>query len=1238
MPYGEDPRKKAYEDLSQILGGKLQDDIDATQESLEELNKTFKEGTDLSDEQVRKYVGLVDKLDKLTDSYEGLKKGVKENNTEANQFLQRIDFLANRITSSTRGFKDAALQIASYNQQFVNSAQKMRDFQGRTDAQVRSLDGLRKSLKLTNAEFADMVTNVASLSPAAAIDGLDKIADRLIAVRGHVQGLADFKELLSAEGSSPGLLNSVSQAQQGDQGGLRARLTSGGITADQRISAVVAASKPGSIGESTGVEAQAAEVRQTVESINNALPSLFSDVSGKLEGVSAGVGILSTMTSQVVSFVDLSRTATENIEKLLNGNTDSKLSNIITELQKSYGAQKDIAAAVRTSGGGGNRLDLDDDMRSLGGSGSKKSRSKKVSPRTGRFSSIMFRGRNLAGRLAGKARSLAGGLLTKGNLFAAGAQLASPYVAAGAEKFFGKTAGGIAGGALSGGAQGAALGTLFAGPAGGAIGGTLGAVGGAAMGALQDPKIYDAVAGRFNYLNDKLGAASEYLTGVNVKFKNLSMSNAMEATKKQFEELTKSDPAAALVQVVNGIEDAEKRLNTALTSLGDGIEAKAVEIATKRAVAAAYAGKGVDSSGIMEKQGEKISKFRELNLSGTLAQGTEGIQKLETIRGSNVSKLDELRSSGASGEEVANAEKELKNTEDALEAAKQKQANIADSYKEVFVQATNASGELEKLDQQAQETLGYTKQRMQIAMDEAATFDVLAGDYSKITEATKKNAELLEQQKQAAAASVAGAEKNIDNMKKQLEVEKATVETLEKTNVAGKNDLDIRSRKSAIEAEVLSIAEEEAKLVRKRAEKASEIVQAEKDNLNFQQQALDAASSLNKVLNTRSFRQGSFEMSTKALEQSRAEAQKGVVSSGLSQATQFGSADQVKTQYTALGDITDKILASNKEMLSIAQQQAEAAQDTLKEEEARVRLLQSRAKASGDPRDDAKVKEAEASYLKQMETKVGLLNKVNELESQIISQETERRDLELKKAKEVFSKRTMQLDTEKFMIEQNKDMAEFMGASYPEILKLEQQNIGNMRSRLKEVDELVSNIGAGLSDEEKSNNAEYQQAIQQQVQLRNDIKKNEMGTQRNFLDKALGAMFGVGGGSKAQPLMTSNREVAGGSSYVVGRQGEVIPTEGKTIPRASDRRRFAETPTADDPASATRDAFVEAKEVANQSKDAFAALRTFSEQGIALNVAVTGLDDMVGMKITALESRLPVLIRQEINNFATKPA
>jgi hypothetical protein len=144
-----------------------------------------------------------------------------------------------------------------------------------------------------------------------------------------------------------------------------------------------------------------------------------------------------------------------------------------------------------------------------------------------------------------------------------------------------------------------------------------------------------------------------------------------------------------------------------------------------------------------------------------------------------------------------------------------------------------------------------------------------------------------------------------------------------------------------------------------------------------------------------------------------------------------------------------------------------------------------------------------------------------------------------------------------------KDLAEYLGSSFSTIFNIQgqmlDQQIAAHAVTSREMENIRKNAQAmGVSAE---NLPEYQKLQIQYAKESAEITKSSIGRQRDFLDKALGKAFGVGSGSKFNPVM-NDRMMFG--EHMVGKNGLMVSGGTATIGERERRlgQRGAQRPMA----------------------------------------------------------------------------
>jgi len=109
------------------------------------------------------------------------------------------------------------------------------------------------------------------------------------------------------------------------------------------------------------------------------------------------------------------------------------------------------------------------------------------------------------------------------------------------------------------------------------------------------------------------------------------------------------------------------------------------------------------------------------------------------------------------------------------------------------------------------------------------------------------------------------------------------------------------------------------------------------------------------------------------------------------------------------------------------------------------------------------------------------------------------------------------------------DIANVTGASFKTIFSIQQEMVGLDRQRLMNMQQQMANLQDTLGPWHPKVLSLQTQMAQKQA----DIVKRSVGLQRDFLDKALGRMFGMGGGTRFQPI-THDRFALGEFGVMAG--------------------------------------------------------------------------------------------------------
>jgi hypothetical protein len=150
--------------------------------------------------------------------------------------------------------------------------------------------------------------------------------------------------------------------------------------------------------------------------------------------------------------------------------------------------------------------------------------------------------------------------------------------------------------------------------------------------------------------------------------------------------------------------------------------------------------------------------------------------------------------------------------------------------------------------------------------------------------------------------------------------------------------------------------------------------------------------------------------------------------------------------------------------------------------------------------------------------KVELANTKSQLRQAQIKAETDLLNDQLRVGKERIERERAGIQSHQEILNTEKDLAEYLGSSYSKIFDLQQQmldeQINAHQLTRQEMENLVNILGEGAREL-----PEYKKLEAQYAKEAAEITKSSLGRQRDFLDKALGKAFGVGSGSKFNPLM-----------------------------------------------------------------------------------------------------------------------
>lgn len=175
-------------------------------------------------------------------------------------------------------------------------------------------------------------------------------------------------------------------------------------------------------------------------------------------------------------------------------------------------------------------------------------------------------------------------------------------------------------------------------------------------------------------------------------------------------------------------------------------------------------------------------------------------------------------------------------------------------------------------------------------------------------------------------------------------------------------------------------------------------------------------------------------------------------------------------------------------------------------------------------------------------------NHVNQVSIDLLSSEAKARSAALAVGKEAYDRERALINVKQETLSTEKDLAEYLGSSYSTIFNIQGQMLDQQiaahevtRQRMAEIEQLQRD---GVVNAE--NIAEYQQLQTQNAKEAAEITKSSLGRQRDFLDKALGKAFGVGSGSKFNPVM-NDRMMFGEYMTGGGKDGLRVGGQAQTI-------------------------------------------------------------------------------------------
>lgn len=210
-----------------------------------------------------------------------------------------------------------------------------------------------------------------------------------------------------------------------------------------------------------------------------------------------------------------------------------------------------------------------------------------------------------------------------------------------------------------------------------------------------------------------------------------------------------------------------------------------------------------------------------------------------------------------------------------------------------------------------------------------------------------------------------------------------------------------------------------------------------------------------------------------------------------------------------------EIVNSQKESLNLLKSEAKADMEFAKR---RVAELEEIAKASGNEEDKRH------ALLAAQEYQIAATQK----EIQIKQAETQVRRSMIQAITAEMEKARGTIDTRKELLTVEKEFQEYIGASYPQIYNLQSKILQEQVNGYNEIKKAMEKMKADAAAAQ-INLAELPDYQKLQVQLAreaSEIAKASMARQRDFMEQALGKMFGVATGSKFNPVI-ADRQIFG---------------------------------------------------------------------------------------------------------------
>lgn len=932
----------------------------------------------------------------------------------------------------------------------------------------RKFDSLREKLNLTRAGFIEFATVVEKGTQRGfSVAQIEKYTLQLQKLRGAQQGLKDAQTLIS--GNLTG--NMVSKFQNGTA--KEKALVLANASREQR-DLLGSLNRKGSGGKEQDFTNRTAGVAETVDRASRAFEEKRFDGTSDLSPLLEAAPAIHKIGENMRTMLQFSMT-----QAALNTRYDETKVSLLKSISAS-------CAAGAMSGGSS----LGGESLPVGGTGAGKGAGKAAA-------------KKLAGKAAegtakkGLMRSLGGKLISPKGLNVLGwgslaAEVGGEYLAAGAEPGSGRRVVGKATSAL-----GSIGGYTAAGAAVGAVFGGVGAGPGAAIGA-----VIGAVA-NWKEIPQVIGEAVDYFSGAGEtaedSFKRMAQdfsiiaANAFEDINDRLETELKS--LALMPEIIRGetakamagftsFSGSDRNIRTAQTGNRARFDATDKLITQARTEKEAIVG-----TSILEVAGVKelIDSNKNLNegQKKTLNAAVDEIDALEKNKQALLDEAEEKRSSGKfvdeellkkNIEEIDKKKREVGKQNAGLaaqvgdpelirEMELRADAQISQMDAQNLLENTNDPGQdLNQLIENLQNSLSPETARQELGQRRLNQLGSGIAEPGTIDKQLAGESDL--RKKENAALERLGGQRRL--LASQEDAIRARNQ-----NDAGRTDLTAEDKQSR--AEELTSAETKRR-------KAEADLDSEKTSVEFQQQ--DRFSGLlNSIVN------------------------QGNTTSAYRVAGAQQRLSGVKQQLAgSMGDSQGVQKFANEAVAAVETKQKEEAS---KEAETLRQLDEQRQQANANPN------ETNLAALTQLEEEaLGYAQRRVELEQ-------EATDARLNAAKAASELEIQRINSQQSGLDSQRGLADYLGASYSTQLGLAKQSVALKRSEVALLEDQLKNVEAVAP------NSLEAERLRNEITAKNaDIFKESTAVQRNFVDKALGAAYGIGGGSTFNPTAT-DRDIFG---------------------------------------------------------------------------------------------------------------